>query len=492
MITVAPELLQWLTVEEREELDAVLVGSPPDNLADYVHASFPGRYDLAAHHRLIIERLEAVERGECKRLMIFMPPRRGKSELASVRFPAWYLGRHPDESIIGASHTASLAYDFSRKVRRQIADSDWPFDTVDIASDEGAVGQWGIAGRRGQYIAAGVGGAITGKGGNLIIDDPVKSREQADSAVYRQRVYDWYQNDAYTRLPPNGWVILIQTRWHSDDLAGRLLSDMAAGGDQWDVLELREIAEEGDDDPLGRAPGDALWPARFPPEATRTIRMTQPRTWFPLFQQRPQAVSGGLFKLEWFERRYDAAVLPEFQMVVQTVDSAFGEDVANDPSVVATWGATVTHLYLLDVWCERVAYPDLIRAIRDQYAKWLHLSPWVWIENKASGQSAIQTLRRDSGIPVMEFEVGTRSKVSRAQDASPYFAARRVLLPAGAPFVADFIAEHVGFPTVAHDDQVDTTSMAVKILTGAVAVPGDPDDEGGGEAEEASDVRAIA
>lgn len=444
----------------------------PESLEAYVYATYPGHYDMAPHHRLIIDKLEAVDRGEVKRLMIFMPPRRGKSQLASVHYPAWYLGRRPDESIIAASHTAGLAYGFSRKVRRQIVGPSWPFPAVRVADDEGAVQQWGIAGHNGHYIAAGVGGAIAGKGGNLIIDDPIKSREQADSKVYRERAYSWYHSDAFTRLPPDGWIILIQTRWHEDDLAGRLLRDMAEGGDQWDILELREVAEEGDADPLGRKPGEVLWPGRFPLAATQVLRDTQAGVWFPLYQQRPQALSGGMFKREWLSNRYDPTVLPEFQMVVQTVDSAFSDDTSADWSTIATWGATLTHLYLLDIWRAQVAYPDLIAALRDNYAKWAHLSPWLWIENKASGQSAIQTLRRESSLPVMEYEVGSQSKPSRAQDVTPWFGAGRVLLPEGAPWLADWINEHATFPTGSNDDQVDTTSSAVKLLVRAVGVEG--------------------
>lgn len=455
----------------------------PSSFEAYVYAAFPGHYDLAPHHRLIIEHLEAVERGEIKRLMIMMPPRRGKSALASELFPAWFLGRNPDKSVIACSHTATLAYRFSRRVRRQLSDDHWPFPGVALRRGEATVQRWGIEGRTGGYQAAGVGGPITGDGADLLlIDDPVKSREHAHSPTRRDAIGEWYDSDAYTRLSPSGAVVLIQTRWHGDDLAGRQLAAMGQGGDDWTVLCLPELAIEGEVDPLGREPGDALWPDRFPADKTAMLRATRPHVWWPLFQQRPQAVTGGMLRREYFSHRYDPAVLPEFVLVGQFVDSAFSTEVAADPSAIATWAATDSHLYVLDYWCDRVEYPELIAAVKDQHAKWAHLGPWVYIENKASGQSAIQTLRRETGIPVRKFEPGTASKLSRVQDASPYFAADRVLLPSGPRWVAEWIDEHVNFPGAAHDEAPDTSAMATRILGRLMAGGAELSNEGDSDA----------
>lgn len=466
----------------RPVLDAI---AAPASLASYVRHTFPGAYDMAPHHERLIDALERVERGECKRLIVCMPPRRGKSELVSVRFPAWFLGRNPDASFMACSHTAALAYDFSRKVRRQFTDPAWPFGGVTIARDEGAVQHWGISGRRGAFIAAGVGGAITGKGADILsIDDPIKSRDEAMSSRYRDRAWDWYQFDAMTRLAPGGRVIVTMTRWHEDDLVGRVLDAQKAGGEPWEVLTFKEMAEEGDADPLGRAPGEVLWPARYPESTTRAVRTTQPAVWESLFQQRPGAEGGSLFLREWMTGRYDARVLPEFQIAVITVDSAFSTDVAADNSAIAVWGATRTHFHLIDVVCARLAYPDLLQSIRDVYAKWAHLSPWLYIEDKASGQSALQSLKRGTVLPALPFKVGTASKTSRAQDVTPYFAAGRVLLPESAPWLSAWIEEHVRFPGGAHDDRVDTTTMALKILAratgmGLETLAGGQDENGG-------------
>lgn len=259
-------------------------------------------------------------------------------------------------------------------------------------------------------------------------------------------------------------LVSHNTRWHDDDLAGRQLAAMGNGGDDWTVLCLPELAIEGEADPLGREPGEALWPDRFPAEKTAMLRATRPHVWWPLFQQRPQAVTGGMLRRDYFSRRYDPAVLPEFLLVGQFVDSAFSTEVSADPSAIATWAVTASHLYVLDYWSGRVEYPELIATVKDQYAKWAHLSPWVYIENKASGQSAIQTLRRETGIPVRKFEPGTASKVSRVQDASPFFAADRVALPAGARWLSEWIDDHVNFPGAAHDEAPDTSAMATRIL----------------------------
>lgn len=465
---------------ERERLAALRAAVPvlrpaaaKASLSEFIRLMFD-TYDQQPFHRLIVEKLEAVERGEITRLMLNLPPRRGKSIHSSQYFPAWYLGRHPDRSIIGTAHTAGLANDFSRKVRRIVTAAENPFG-LRVAGDEGAVVQWGIEGG-GSYVAAGVGTAIAGKGAHLLlIDDPIKNREQAYSKVYRERLWEWYQTDARTRLAADGAVILTLTRWHNDDLAGRLLEDMEAGGDQWEVVSFPEMAEEGEADPLGRKPGEVLWPAMFPASATRSVRETQPHVWFPLYQQTPMAATGSLFTLSMFDdrHRFQYDELPEFDRVGQFVDSAFKDDVSADYSVVATWGQTENALWLLDIWRERVQYPDLLQAIQDQYSKWRAWDPEVWIENKASGQSAIQSLRRSTLIPLQEYEPGQQSKFSRAQDATRFFRAGRVRIPARADWVAEWIAEHLRFPAGANDDQVDTSSMAMAML-GAVVEAGEP------------------
>lgn len=474
-LDLRPDLADW-QLEAMAYPDAPAIAMRA-SLREYVYGTYPGVYDMAPYHALIIEHLEALERGDITRLMVFTPPQRGKSELVSVRFPAWLHGLHPDWKYMGFSHTASLADDFSRQVRDQLTDETWPFPDVRLKSGQTTVREWGIAGHGGKHFVAGVLGGGTGKGAMVaVIDDPFKDDVEASSPVFRDRVYQWYGKVVLTRMAPGGRIVLVHTRWHDDDLAGRLLASMAAGGDQWTVLSLPEIAEDGEPDALGRLPGEALWPARYPVESTRTIRLTMPHVWWPLFQQRPSAVGGGMLKREWFARRFDASVLPAYDMVVIVCDSAFKKDMGNDPSAWSIWGATETAIDCIDAWEGRVAYPELIRGLKDFYATWERLDPWLYIEDAASGQSAIQSLQAESMIPVRGF-TPKGSKESRAQDASRFAAAGRVRIADGAPWAGPMIDQLVRFPAAAHDEFVDMFSMAVKILTRAVAVSGDPVDD---------------
>ena len=275
---------------------------PDIGLLEFTQLTYES-YAPAPHHRLLADALEKVERGEIKRLMVFMPPRHGKSELASVRFPAWYLGRNPDRRVIAASYGSVMANKFSRRARNLIDSPAFRriFPDTELAGDAAAVQFWAIEGKDGQYNAAGVGGGITGEGADLLlIDDPVKDAEAAASLTIREKTYDWYTSTAYTRLnDERGAIVLIQTRWHEDDLAGKLLRDAAEGGEQWHVLRLPALADG--DDPLGRKEGEALWPARFPVERLNVIRSTLRNNdwWDALYQQTPPEALGGRYFRSW-------------------------------------------------------------------------------------------------------------------------------------------------------------------------------------------------
>lgn len=292
------------------------------NLVDF--ARYTNRsYIPADHHFQICEKLEAVANGDIKRLMIFMPPRHGKSELASRRFPAWFLGRFPERSIIAASYNSELAGDFGRDVRNIVDSNEYKkLFNVRLASDSKAAGRWHTD-QDGGYVAAGVGTAITGRGAHvLLVDDPFKDRESADSEIMREKTYKWFLSTAYTRLegsiteddpdplwrefkeeiktgeakPFEGAIIIIQTRWHESDLAGRLLEDMKNGADQYEVLSLPAINENG----------QALWPAKYPIERLNDIKkalsQVSERDWQSLYQQDPKPDDGTFFKREWFHR----------------------------------------------------------------------------------------------------------------------------------------------------------------------------------------------
>lgn len=429
------------------------------------------RFTLASHLALLDDYLCQLARGDIKRLMVFMPPRHGKSLLCSQYFPAWYIGRYKGRVIL-TSYEASFAASWGRLARNVLTEWGPPIFGVHVAQDSSAADHWeleGAEGQRGVMFTAGVGGAITGKGASLlIIDDPVKNMDEASSVTYRDKAWQWYTSTAYTRLEPNGRVLVIQTRWHEDDLSGRILSQSADAGDgePWTVVSLPAIAERAEeyhiagDAPFVRAEGDPLWPERFPRERLAAIRAdVGGLVWSALYQQHPTPPEGGTFKREWFTRRYRE--LPQLTTVIQTVDSAFKEGTASDYSVIATWGTDGRDYYVINIWRKRVAFPELVAAIRDQAALF-HPSAII-VEDRASGQSAIQVLKRETNLPIIAVQPNG-SKENRADAASPVFEAGKVLLPENAPWVAEWIEEHVNFPRASHDDQVDTSSYAIARL----------------------------
>jgi predicted phage terminase large subunit-like protein len=433
------------------------------SLLDYTRRMRPD-YVVAPFHERIAAALGEIEARRLDRLVITMPPRHGQSTLAYEHFPPWYLGRNPDRRIIATSYAAALAHRFSRRARNLLMDRRSPF-AVRPALDLASVQAWDLADRRGGYVAAGIGGAITGLGADvLLVDDPVKSAEAADSPTYRERAWEWFTQTAIPRLEPGGAIVLIGTRWHTDDLIGRALT---MDGVDWTRLDLPALDETG----------AALWPERYDVAALERIRrQVGERAFAALYQQRPAPAEGGLFKRAWWQRY---AGHPPLERVETFVDSAFKDGVANDYTVFATWGSDgLGTLYLLDLWRGRVEFPELIAAGRDvaakQRARFGKAVPLV-VEDKASGQSAIQTWRRPypaahgrslPALPVVAYPIPAGStKVSRAQDVTPLVEGQRVRLPLDAPWVEAFIEEHAAFPTGTHDDQVDTTAMALTRLS---------------------------
>jgi predicted phage terminase large subunit-like protein len=420
---------------------------------------FPG-YQTAPHILRLIDELERAVETPGARLIVTMPPRHSKSLHVSENLPAWYLGRFPDKRVIAASHTAELAHTFSRRVRNKIASERYPFAGVTIAGDKANVRAWDISGRLGGYYAVGVGGSPVGAGADLIvIDDPIRSAADADSETVREALWEWYQGTIRTRLEPGGSIVVTATRWHDDDLTGRLIAAAAAGGEQWRHIHMPALSEDG----------RALWPERWSVPALETIRAAVgSRVWQAQYQGNPQPVEGGTFKRQWWQS-YTA--LPEQIVRVEIlVDTAFKTGVGNDYTSMAAWAKDLSgNAYLVNVWRKRVEFPELIQ---------MGVTAWRWArdtfpgiaiplvpEDKASGQSAIQVWERENDIPVVPYRVGAgESKISRAEAITPFVEGRRVFIPAAAPWLADWLDEHDRFPHGAHDDQVDTTAMAVTRL----------------------------
>ena len=267
------------------------------HLLPFIKYNFPG-YKEGWHHRVLCDALERVEKGECKRLMVFMPPRHGKSEIISVQFPAWLIGRNKDRNIIEASYSSDLSTDFGRQARNIIASNTYRnvFAGVELSEDSKAKGKWNTNGR-GAYNAAGVGGAVTGKGADfLIIDDPVKNRQDADSVTIRETAWSWYRSTARTRLSPNGAIILVMTRWHDDDLAARILANDTES--RWEVISFPAIATEDEEH---RKKGEPLWPEHFTAQNLDEIRNDLGSyEWSALYQQEPIDEQSALFKREFF------------------------------------------------------------------------------------------------------------------------------------------------------------------------------------------------
>jgi predicted phage terminase large subunit-like protein len=420
-------------------------------------------YRPASHHRLIAEKLEAVERGDLKRLMIFMPPRHGKSELASRRFPAWYLGRNPNAEIIAASYNSDLAADFGRDVRAIVQSEEYAatFPGVGLRVDSKAADRW-HTNVGGAYRAAGVGTAMTGRGADLLlIDDPVKDREEADSELRRDRVWDWYRSTAYTRLSPGGRVVVIQTRWHEDDLSGRLLEQMKTAGDQWEILDLPAICDDG----------VALWPERYPLERLLAIKATVgQREWSALFQQKPQPDEGGFFKREWLPHWTEATKPSELRY--------FG---ASDYAVTDGGGDYTTHrvygicpaggIYRVDGWRDQTSADVWIERKLDLIAKWKTVA---WFGEAGVIQKAVEPMlrRRMRERQVycrLEWLPSIHDKPTRARGFQARAAMGKVWLEPGAD-----IGEFLSFPAGKHDDDVDNAGMIGRALDMAHPALGAP------------------
>ena len=437
-------------------------------LIAYAAYQWPGYAD-APHHRLIARHLEMVERGEIKRLMITMPPRHGKSMLASEFFPAWYIGRNPDHYVVTATYAQELADDFGRKVKNQIEDESFKaiFPGVSLADDSKSAKRFHIDGsvggvehgttQRGAFYAVGIGGPLTGRGAHLLlIDDPVKNREEAESEVMRKKAKDWYTSTAYTRLMPGGRIVIIQTRWHEDDLAGWLQEDHAHEG--WTILNLPAISDEG----------EALWPAQYPVEALEQIkRALPPRDWSALYQQRPSPETGDYFKREWIIPIPQAMIPPRESMSIY---------MGSDYAVTADGGDYTVHcvvgvgsdgrLYLLDMWRAQASSDVWVDAFCALVRKWKPIGAAEETGQIKSGVGPFlikRMLETESYVAREQFP--TRGdKAVRAQSIRGRMALQGLHVPADAPWLSDFISELMSFPVGVHDDICDSLGLVGQLL----------------------------
>lgn len=417
-----------------------------------------GRWFPYEHLLFLNRKLVDVAAGRIKRLIVSMPPRHGKSELVSRYFPAWFLGTFPDKRIMLVSYEADFAATWGRKARDLLEEHGPSLFGIRVSGKSSAANRWDIEGHEGGMVTAGVNGPITGKGADIgIIDDPVKNDQEAMSVTYQERTYEWYKSTFRTRIQRDGAIILIMTRWHENDLAGKLLAAQEEDGEKWEVVNLPAMAE--DDDPLGREFGQPLCPDLFSKEALESIKKAVGSYWWAsLYQQRPSPVEGGIFKRNWWQ--YYRSVPDRFDEIIQSWDMTFKDTKTADFVVGQVWGRKGANKYLLDQVRDRMDFPATIQAVRTLSAKWPQAKVKL-VEDKANGPAVIATLKKEiSGLIPVEPQ---GSKESRAWAVSPEVEAGNVYLPdpSIAPWVHDFIEECAAFPNSANDDQVDAMSQAL-------------------------------
>ena len=410
-----------------------------------------GEWGREPHLNLISSTIARVKYGT-QYIIITIPPGHGKSELVSHWTPPWYLSLFPKHLIGLASYNAVYARSWGEKAKDSIVAN--PELGINVKASHSAKSDWELT-TGGGMITTGVGGPLTGRRLNvLIIDDPIKNRQEADSATKRNTIWRWYTSTARTRMEPNGSIIIVMTRWHEDDLVGRLETSTRQGGSPWTVVRLPAIADE-DDDPLGRRLGEPLWSGRYGLDSLAASRIdVGPYDWLGMYQQKPSAEEGSIFKQEWWQW-FDLdtfKVNKDEAVVLQCWDTAFKRGQENDWSVCVTWIHDGKGFYLVDVYRKRLEYPGLLKQIVQQAD--VHRPDFIFVEDSGSGQSAIQSLRTDTDLPVLP-SPATADKPSRAHQVTGLIEAGRVFLPRNAHWLVDFLHEVHSFPKGTFDDQVD-------------------------------------
>lgn len=423
-------------------------------------------YQLKWFHKLIADKCQAVFDGKIKRLMIFLPPQHGKSQITSRFFPAWYLGNRPETKLVIASYSGDLSASFCRDSQRILESEVYTDIFGQVIGGKGLVknSEYFETEGGGFYKSVGVGGSLIGRRGDLaIIDDPVKDAMEAYSETSRSRVWEWYTNVLETRLHNDSATILIMTRWHEDDLAGRLLD---AEREKWDIINIPAIYEGIENEYDHRRVGEALWPERHNVEKLERLRSLSPRTFAALYQQSPVSLGGNIVKTEWFGKisPRDFLIIRHKEPIIFFADTAYDEKnkkTDNDPTgIIATCRVDKT-LYITAGKKVFMQFPDLCRFIPEfAHQNGYDASSSVRIEPKANGTSVVQQLKSQTGLNVVKTESPTDSKETRLTAASPIIEAGRVVLVIGA-WTDEFIDEVCGFPNKVHDEYVDVLCYAI-------------------------------
>tara|TARA_R100000458_G_scaffold59688_1_gene71172 strand:- start:4453 stop:5961 length:1509 start_codon:yes stop_codon:yes gene_type:complete len=415
------------------------------------------------HHTKMADAFDRVANGDLKRLIINMPPRHTKSEFASYLLPAWYLGKYPEKKIIQIAHTAELAVGFGRKVRNLVGSEDFKsvFPDVALQSDSKAAGRWNTN-KGGEYFAIGVGGAVTGKGADvLIIDDPHSEQEgqSGDPQVF-DRVYEYYTSGPRQRLQPGGSIVIVMTRWHKRDLTGQILKaqESREGVDDWEVIEFPAILPSG----------KSLWQEFWDIKELEKLKAELPVSkWSAQYQQDPTSEEGAIVKREWW-KNWEYQNPPKCEFIIQSWDTAFLKTQRADYSACTTWGVfykedegtgiVQPNIILLDALKDRMEFPELKKKAFDHWKEW---QPDAFIvEGKAAGMPLIFELRQ-MGIPVSEYTPSRgNDKVARVNAVADLFASGVVWAPERR-FSEEVIEEFAAFPSGEHDDLVDASTQAL-------------------------------
>jgi len=437
---------------------------------------------MGRHIEVISDKLKELEEGKIKRLMVFLPPRSSKSVICSKLFPAWYIGRNPEHEILTVSHSDQLSSDFGRSVRDVVNTTEFQkiFRGVALRSDVRAAGKW-KTNQNGTYYAAGVRSQIAGRGAHIAILDDVMSEDDAISESGRRYIKEWYPAGLRTRIMPNGAIVIINTRYHYDDLCGWLLKQQEDMSEYetipWEVIRIPAWVDEDASELLDLPIGTSYFPEWKPDSILRMdeneIKASNgSRYWNALYMQDPTPEEGGLIKKRWLQH-WDYDEPPSCDFIIQTYDTAFSTRTTADYSVIQTWGIFsmynqdekgyedfTPNLILLGNIRGRFEYPELRKLAQKLYNQ--HRPDICMIEKKASGQSLIQDMRR-GGLPILEYNPD-RDKVSRVYAASPIIEAGRLWIPTKKKWSDELIEELIRFPNAAHDDQVDAMTMAIHYM----------------------------
>jgi predicted phage terminase large subunit-like protein len=412
------------------------------------------------HHQIMADAFERVARGELKRLIINMPPRHTKSEFASFLLPSWFLGKFPEKKVIQTAHTAELSTGFGRKVRNLVSSDVYQkiFQTK-LSSDSKAAGRWNTD-KGGDYFAIGVGGAVTGKGADLlIIDDPHSEQEakQNNPAVFDQ-VYEWYTSGPRQRLQPNGAIIIVMTRWAKRDLTGQILKKSGGDGvDDWEVIEFPAILPSG----------TPLWPAFWSKKELEAIKAEIPvAKWEAQYQQNPTGNEGAIIKRDQW-KIWESERLPPCDYIIQSWDTAFEKNNRADYSACTTWGVfdyaddkgkDQTNIILLDAFKRRMEFPELKKLALELYKQWE--PDTLIIEKRAAGAPLIYELRK-IGVPLSEYTPSKgNDKISRVNSIADLFASG-IVWCTGSRDADEVMEEMAAFPNGDNDDLVDSSSQAL-------------------------------